>query len=436
MVLTKKQTKALDYLEDRVTNELIFGGAAGGAKSVLGCYFGAKLCIKYPGVRGLIGRAILKTLKETTLNTLWWTLGQQGIRRDIHYKYNETKGIVKFYNDSEILLKDLAHSPNDPNYDELGSLEITWAFVDECNQITKKAWDILKSRLRYRLDEYGLVPKILGTCNPAHNWVYTDFYDPFKRDKLPVNKRFLQSLLTDNPFISRHYKENLLTLDRSSKERLLYGNWEYQDDPAILCEFDAITDIFTNDHVLPGEARAISADLAMQGRDRFVAGAWKGFVVEIKIDKEKSTGKEIEQDLKKIMIEEKVPHSKTVVDSDGLGAYLESYLRGIKTFHGGARAFNDKEFSNLKSECAYKLAEVVNKGQLKVICTAEQKQAIIAELQVLKAKDVDKDESRKRIIPKEEMKELLGRSPDYLDMLIMGMLPTVRPNRNKIISGE
>ena len=41
---------------------------------------------------------------------------------------------------------------------------------------------------------------------------------------------------------------------------------------------------------------------------------------------------------------------------------------------------------------------------------------------VLKAKSVDNDESRKRLIGKDDMKEQLnGKSPDYLDTLIMGM---------------
>jgi phage terminase large subunit len=153
-------------------------------------------------------------------------------------------------------------------------------------------------------------------------------------------------------------------------------------------------------------------------------------IVRIDIDKEKSGGKEIETDLKNLMERQSVPRSKTVVDSDGLGSYLESYLNGIKEFHGGAKANDEKEFANLKSECGYKLAEVVNKRQIKVICTQAQKQRIIEEMAVLKSKDVDADESKKRIISKDEMKTLLGRSPDYLDMLLMGMLfEVIRPPR-------
>ena len=47
--------------------------------------------------------------------------------------------------------------------------------------------------------------------------------------------------------------------------------------------------------------RSISADLAMQGRDRFVVGVWNGNVCRIAVDKTKSTGVEIERDIKKLM---------------------------------------------------------------------------------------------------------------------------------------
>jgi hypothetical protein len=313
-------------------------------------------------------------------------------------------------------------------------LEITGAFVDEVNQVVKKAWQVLKSRIRYRLDEYGLIPKILGTCNPATNWVKMDFYLPSVNNELPPYRKFVQALLTDNPLISRHYRENLITLDKASKERLLYGNWNYDDDPAALCDYDAILDLFRNDHIQPVGQKMISADLAMKGRDRFIAGVWTGNVCKIALDQQTSSGKSIENDLKNLMLTEGVARSLTVVDSDGMGAYLESYLTGIKEFHGGARAVDDKEFANLKSECAYKLAELVNKREIKIICTGEQKQKIIEEMGVLKADDVDADEKKKRIIKKEMMKELLQRSPDYLDMLIMKMLFHIKVRRTGSIA--
>jgi hypothetical protein len=64
---------------------------------------------------------------------------------------------------------------------------------------------------------------------------------------------------------------------------------------------------------------------------------------------------------------------------------------------------------------------------MRVICTKEQEEKIKEELGVLKAVDIDNDTSKKNIISKDLMKQLLGRSPDYLDMLIMGMYHLVAP---------
>ena len=60
MKLTYKQTAALDILEDDTTTELLFGGGAGGGKSAFGCWWQIRRRLKYPGTRGLIGRAKLK----------------------------------------------------------------------------------------------------------------------------------------------------------------------------------------------------------------------------------------------------------------------------------------------------------------------------------------------------------------------------------------
>lgn len=428
MILNKKQTIALDYLEDNETEELLFGGSAGPGKSALGCYWQLKRRFKYPGSRGFIGRAVFKTLKDTTLKTFFEVAAMQGLKRGGHYDLTssqdkENPNCLSFANGSLIFLRDLFAYPSDPDYEDLGSLEITDAFIDECSQVARKAKDILKVRIRYGLDKWSLKPKMLFATNPTKNWAYDEFYRADKDKTILPYRKFVQAFVTDNPFAPEAYVNSLRQMrDGPEKQRLFYGNWDYSDDPTVLCDFDAISDLFTNDHVQPTGQKTISADLAMQGRDRFVAGSWDGLICTIKVDKKLSTGKEIENDLKGLMIADKVPHSRTVADSDGLGAYLESYLTGIKEFHGGGTAFDKVEYANLKSECAYKLAELVNKRQMKIICTMEQRERITQELAALKSKGVSNDEGRKQIVKKDEMKEQLNRSPDYLDMLLMNMI--------------
>lgn len=426
MKLTIKQTLALDYLEDIITKEVIFGGGAGGAKSVLGCYWLAKNCLKYPGSRWVMGRAVLKTLRETTLNSFFWVMSQQGLKTGEHYRYNGQSNIISFPNGSEILLKDLYTYPSDPNFDELGSLEITGAFVDECNQIDKKAWNILKSRIRYRLDEYGLMPKILGTCNPAKNWVYSDFFQPKQRDELPEDKQFIQALLSDNPFISKHYRDNLLSLDKISKMRLLFGDWTYDNDPAALMSIDKINDIFTN-NFLPGGDKYITADIARFGKDTTTIIYWDGLRAErvVQLRKKATTSvSEMIQGMRKMY---HVPMSRVVIDEDGIGGGVVDQLDGCYGFVNNARALEGENFANLKSQCYFKLAELVNDNEIYVNCDDPTiKQQLVEELEQVKQKDMDKD-GKKAVIPKDKVKELIGRSPDLSDSLMMRMVFEIEP---------
>ena len=56
-----------------------------------------------------------------------------------------------------------------------------------------------------------------------------------------------------------------------------------------------------------------------------------------------------------------------------------------------------------------------------------QRERIMEELSVLKQDHIDADTRKKGIISKENMKDILGHSPDYLDMLIMAMLFRIKP---------
>jgi len=437
MKLNKKQTIALDFLEDDKTTEVEYGGGAGGGKSILGCYWQIKRRLKYPGTRGLIGRAQLKTLKETTLNSFFEVCRLQGLKPGTHFTYNQQSSTISFYNGSLIFLKDLFLYPTDPNFDELGSLEITDAFIDENNQIVEKAWNIVKSRIRYKLDDYGLIPKMLGCCNPSKGWIYSRFYKPHKSGTLPNDRKFVQALVGDNPDISKHYKTNLAQLDKVSKERLLYGNWEYDDDPASLISYDAICAIFTNHHVPTGR-KCITADIARLGGDRIVVIEWDGFRGKVKWYQKQTldvTGSIIEE----ARIRLGLSHKDVLVDEDGVGGGIVDFMK-YRGFVNNSKAIPSPDgprdpkgnlipenFDNLKSQCYYRLADRINKGELYLDCQDEEiKALIIEELEQVKQKEVDGDR-KKGVLPKDKVKEVLGRSPDFADTLMMRELFELKP---------
>lgn len=421
----EKQALALQLLTDNETTELGYGGAAGGAKSWTGCAWLAFMCICYPGTRWFIGREELKRLRESTLLTFYKVCRMYGVKG---WKYNGQDHFIQFENGSRIDLLDLKFLPSDPLFERYGSTEYTGGWIEEGGETVFAAYDTLKSRIGRQLnDEYGLMRKLFCTFNPKKNYVDTYFYRPYTKGDMPKGRRFIPALITDNPHVETDYIEVLRSITNEvARQRLLHGNFDYDDDIAALCDFGAINDVFTNDHVLPGE-KAISADLAMQGRDSFIAGEWSGMICRVAIDKPKAKGKEIEDDIKNLMVSGGIGRSQVIVDSDGLGAYLESYLTGIKEFHAGAKAIDSLKYANLKSECAYKLAEMINKRELKIICDSVQREKITEELGQLKEADIDADEKRKRIISKDKMKEALQRSPDYLDMLLMKMYFHVKP---------
>lgn len=417
-ILLPKQRQAFSYLNDKTTNELFYGGAAGGGKTALIALWLSRNCLKYPGSRWLMGRSELKTLKETTLATFFdvmsafcWT----GL-----YKYNQQSGIIKWGNGSEILLKDLAFYPSDPNLDALGSLEITGAVIDECPQVLHRVKQIINSRIRYKLDEFGLIPKLLLTGNPSKNWVYTEFYHPYKKGELPPGRIFLPSLVTDNPYLPQSYIDNLKSLGEADKQRLLYGNFDYDDDPAALIDFDAQNDLFTNDHVPMTGEKFLTADIAGRGSDKFRIGAWDGWVLVEDTEMAISTGKEVIDTIRAAKIRHSVPNSNIIYDADGVGGGVDGFFKGAIPFINIARALNDENYENVKTQLYYKLAEKINNYEMwiKPRKSIEQIELIQQELGQVKRAAMDSD-GKLKLVKKEVIKENIGRSPDYTDMMML-----------------
>jgi hypothetical protein len=418
MKLLPKQEHAVYYLKDKETKEILYGGAAGGGKSALGCLWLIEMCQTYKGSRWLMGRSKLKALKETTLNTFFELSSELKITNQ--FTYNAQANVINWNNGSQILLKDLFLYPSDQNFDSLGSLEICGAFIDECNQIVFEAWQIVTSRCRYKLEEFGIIPKVLGSCNPSKNWTYMEFYEPSKTKTIKNYRKFIQALPTDNPHLPQSYLDSLLSLDRNSKERLYFGNWEYDDDPNALCDYDNIVSIFKNDHVSGGE-KYITADIARMGSDKAIIGVWEGLnLFEVySFDVSKTT--DIQTAIEALRSKHQIPKKHVVADEDGVGGGVVDNC-GIKGFLNGSKALKDENYFNLQAQCCYKLAEKINENAVNISAdiSGTQQDEIIEELEQLKSYDLDKD-GKLRILPKAKVKESIGRSPDWRDMLMMRM---------------
>ena len=421
--LTKKQTVALDRLENKSTREVLYGGAAGPGKSFLGCYWQLKQRYKYPGTKGLIGRAHLKTLKDTTLQTMFTVQKLMGLERGVHWDLTggndkENPNAIVYTNGSKILLRDLFFYPSDPDFDELGSLEITDAFIDECGQVKDKARQTVITRIRYQLDENGLIPKILYATNPTKGWAYRDFYQPYKQGTLRGDRAYVPAYVTDNPNVPLSYIDSLDAMpEGAQKQRLRYGNWEYDDDPSTLIEYDAIIKSFESVNKDESKQRYISCDYARYGSDTTVICVWHGMTCKVKQYKGLSVPG-CRDEIKRLQAAYSVPTKNVTVDEDGVGGGVVDLLPGCRGFVNNSRAVDDENFDNLKSQCYFKLADAINIGMVKIDCDAGHKDLIIQELENVKQKSVDKDQ-KKGVIPKDMVKQLIGRSPHFSDAISM-----------------
>ena len=120
-----------------------------------------------------------------------------------------------------------------------------------------------------------------------------------------------------------------------------------------------------------------------------------------------------------------------IVDEDGVGGGVVDIL-GCKGFVNGSKPIEEDglqvQYQNLKSQCYFHLAKKINADEIYIKASSEDKEQIIPELEQVKRHNIDKD-GKLAILPKEKVKELLGRSPDYADTLMMRMYFDIKPTQ-------
>lgn len=445
----EKQEEALRILTDNETEEFLYGGAAGGAKSWTGCCWLMFQCWNYPGTRWFIGREELKRITESTLITFFKVAMAYGLRNGVDFKYNGQKNFIQFKNGSRIDLLELKFLPRDPVYERFGSTEYTGGWIEEGGEIDFGAYDVLKTRIGRQYNErYNLIGKLFITCNPKKNWMYKTFYLPNKKGTLPPIMKYLAAFVQDNPHIDKGYVERLKrTKDKAKKERLLHGNWEYDDDPNAMCKYDDIIAMFTNTHIwtqynnmVEKPKWYITADIARFGSDKARIGVWWGWILMECHSFEMSSTLDIQACINAMRAKWSIPAHHCIADDDGVGGgtvdvcgilgfvnnaapiITDEAKENENRFYGDSRDdLPQKEnYKNLQTQCAYLLADDIAGHHilLKCIESESEQQEIQEEFSWLKTYKSD-DENKLRILPKKEVKKEIGRSPDWRDLILM-----------------
>lgn len=431
----EKQLQALRYFNDNNVTYVGYGGAARGGKSLLIASSALFECFAYPKSRYLIGRRNLTTLWQTTWKTLIKTLDNFGFEDRIDYSYNGQKHeLIFFENKSEIIAKNLERKPSDEEATEFGSLEITKAYIDQSEHVDLKIIQKVGERVgTHQAVKYNIKGKLMEAFNPAKTHVNRRYWKPFRDNLEKETRKFVRALPSDNPgeeakkWVEEKEKEFLDgTMSKVEYQKQVKGNFDYDDDPATLIDQDSITDYWNGKHVVKGSTNYLTIDVARKGKDKTVFRVWNGWVCVKRISMAISTIPEIVHQAQELQAIYNISNSNTIADEDGVGGGVVDYLeckgfvnnsKPIKEMIG--EEYETPNYDNLKSQCSIEMAKMISKKKVVEICDDDTVIEITSEeMEQVKIKDIDKD-GKLGIIPKDKVKEMIGRSPDEWDSIMM-----------------
>jgi hypothetical protein len=255
----------------------------------------------------------------------------------------------------------------------------------------------------------------------------------------------------DNPDFSREELEKAREeMDNETYKQEIMA--EYVDNAGALFKYTSLVDMFSNSITKSAEKYLI-VDIADDGSDKTVFSFWQGLEL-YRIEQFSRLNTEgIVNQIREYQSQDQIPMSQTLVDAIGVGAGVASNslldgIIGYKSSFGAIRTDEDptrlpnvhytktasltSEYANLRSQCVFTLSQLVNDHKIAAkIEDVRVKEAIIEELALYQ--DASKGDGKRMPTVKEDIKALLGRSPDLSDTLIMRMYFEVR---QKLVPGQ
>jgi len=391
---------------------VLFGGAMGGGKSWWLCAEAIRQAMKYPGNRLVIVRKELSVLRRTTLVTF-----NSLCPREIIRNFNQSSLEVTFINGSVLLFLD-ANISKDPLLQKLKGVEIGWFGIDEANEVSEEVYKILKTRLRWALPKGGN-PSYEGrlTSNPEAGWLIPTFIQSANEDEI-----YIQSLTTDNYSETSDYVLNLKEAFKDTPillRKYLYGDWSMTDSVNQLIPGEAIAKCI--DPISGSQWRSMGIDVARFGDDRTVFTILIDGNVTLIESHPQTAINEVASRAIQLMQDYNVYSHFVGVDSVGIGAGVIDILHSqgyhVIELNGGAKPIelnmaNAFKPFNLRSQMYYELRKDILEnavGNLK-------DQTLRLELQAIKY-EISADRTVK-VVSKDAIKKILGKSPDYADSLV------------------
>lgn len=260
----------------------------------------------------------------------------------------------------------------------------------------------------------------------------------------------------DNPYLSqlelKFIKKEYEGNQEAYRQEILA---EHIDDAGSLFGYLNLIDVFTNS-VDKGE-KYLTIDIADDGSDKTIFSFWEGLEEYKREEYERLNTEGIVNRIREVAHEDQIPYSHIAVDAIGVGAGVASHslLNGIIGFKGSYVPFKTdddivklpnvghlstirkvSDYRNLRSQCVFILADLVNSHKIASRVTGRLREKIIEELSVYQ--DVSKGDGKRMATQSEDIKTIIGRSPDHASTWIIRMywqlLTNVLPEQDEMSS--
>lgn len=214
---------------------------------------------------------------------------------------------------------------------------------------------------------------------------------------------------------------------------------EYIDNAGALFHYDSLVDVFSNTITKTG-GKYLIVDIADDGSDKTVFSFWDGLEEYRRDEYERLNTESIVAKIREFAAQERIPYSHIAVDAIGVGAGVASSsmldgIIGYKSSYSAIKTDMDivklpnvsytksaplvSDYKNLRSQCVFTLADHVNNHKIASKLTGKNKELIVEELSTYQ--DASLGDGKRMATQKEDVKEILGRSPDNSDTWIMRM---------------
>ena len=229
-------------------DEVLFGGAAGGGKSLAVVMDALLRCLETPGLQCYLFRRTYRELEDSLILQAYKMI-PAGLG-----DYAQTKHDWAFSNGSCMHFR---HCETEADRFRYQGAEIHALYIDELTHFSQEVYEFLRSRLR--IDRrMGVLPVARYTTNPGgrgHAWVKQRFVDVcpagevfretihsavLGKDRVHT-RLYIPANVLDNVYIDESYVHELEQKPKKLRDTLLLGRWdvfegqvfdEWRDDPA------------------------------------------------------------------------------------------------------------------------------------------------------------------------------------------------------------